>query len=126
MRFLSLFLVVFFMAAAAPPKTITIQTNAQCGMCKASIEKALLAVDGVKDAELDLTTKAVTVKFKGSKAMVSDLRQAISMAGYQADEVAPDPAAQAKLSACCQPKKTAAGGCCAPKEGSSCAKKDTK
>jgi hypothetical protein len=49
------------MATVAPPKTITSQTNAACGIRKVSTEKALLAVGGVKDAELDLTTEEVTV-----------------------------------------------------------------
>ncbi|MEO0733553.1 MAG: heavy metal-associated domain-containing protein [Bacteroidota bacterium] len=124
MRILPLLLLAFsFLAMAAPPQTITIQTNAQCGMCKSTIEQSLLALDGVKEATLDLETKAVTVKFKGKKVSADDLRAAISQSGYQADSVVPDAAAQAKLSACCQPKKAKAGGCCAPKAGSSCGKK---
>ncbi|TXF89348.1 heavy-metal-associated domain-containing protein [Neolewinella aurantiaca] len=109
---------------AAPPKTLVIQTNAQCGMCKASIEKQLTALDGVKEAVLDLETKQVTVTYKGKKVDEAKLRQAISDAGYQADDVAPNPDAQAKLMACCQPKEAKAGGCCAPKAGASCAKKE--
>lgn len=118
-----LFLAFSFLAMAAPPKTLTIQTNAQCGMCKATIEQQLVALDGVKEAVLDLETKAVTVKFKGKKVTKAQLLKAISNAGYQADEVAPNAEAQAKLMACCQPKKAKAGGCCAPKAGASCDKK---
>lgn len=124
MRFLPLLLLVFsFVAMAAPPKTIVIQTNAQCGMCKTAIEQQLAAIDGVKEAVLDLETKEVTVKFKGKMVDETVLRQAISDAGYQADDVAPNADAQAKLSACCQPKEEKAGGCCAPKAGASCGKK---
>jgi copper chaperone CopZ len=125
MRILPILLFVFaFVAMAAPPKTLVIQTNAQCGMCKASIEKQLNALDGVKEAVLDLETKQVTVTYKGKKVDEAKLRQAISAAGYQADDVAPNPDAQAKLMACCQPKEAKAGGCCAPKAGASCAKKE--
>ena len=66
-------------------------------MCKSTIEQSLLALDGVKEATLDLETKAVTVKFKGKKVSADDLRTAISQSGYQADSVAPDAAAQALL-----------------------------
>ena len=124
MRILPILLFVFaFAAMAAPPKTLVIQTNAQCGMCKAAIEKQLTSLDGVKEAVLDLDTKQVTIKYMGKKVDEAQLRQAISDAGYQADDIAPNPEAQAKLMACCQPKKAKASGCCAPKAGASCDKK---
>ncbi|PHI21273.1 MerP protein [Lewinellaceae bacterium SD302] len=109
---------------AAPPKTLVIQTNAQCGMCKTSIEKQLTNLDGVKEAVLDLDTKQVTVTYNGKKVNENELRQTIANTGYQADDVAPNPEAQAKLMACCQPKKAKASGCCAPKAGASCGKKE--
>jgi copper chaperone CopZ len=118
MRFLPLLLLVFgFVAMAAPPKTLVIQTNAQCGMCKAAIEKQLTSLEGVKDAVLDLETKQVTVTYKGKKVDEAQIRKAISDVGYQADDVAPNADAQAKLNPCCQPKEEKAGGCCAPKVG---------
>lgn len=124
MRILPILILVFaFVAMAAPPKTLVIQTNAQCGMCKASIEQQLTSLNGVKEAVLDLETKQVTVTYKGGKVDETQLRKAISDAGYQADEVAPNPEAQAKLMACCQPEKAKPGGCCAPKAGASCGKK---
>lgn len=127
MRFLPILLFAFaFLAMAAPPKEVVIQTNAQCGMCKATIEKQLADLDGVKTAVLDLETQRVTVKFNRKKVNESTLRQVISSAGYQADDLAADPEAQAKLMACCQPKPAKTGGCCAPKAGASCGKKGTK
>ena len=53
MRFLTLIVAVFALAAmAAPPKKVVIQTNAICAMCKTNIETALSALDGVAKAEL--------------------------------------------------------------------------
>ena len=116
MRFLPILITFLFVAMANPPKTAIIMTNAQCGMCKATIEKAINEMPGVKKASLDLTTKAITVKFSDRKASLHDIRMTISRLGYQADDVAPDAEAQAALSECCKPKPEKAGGCCAGKK----------
>lgn len=116
MRILTLLIAFAFVAMANPPKKAVIQTNAQCGMCKTTIEKALNELDGIKDATLDLTTKALTVKFSDRKVSLDDIRQTISRLGYQADDLAPDAKAQAALSECCKPKPEKAGGCCAGKQ----------
>lgn len=127
MRILPLLLVVFaFLAMAAPPKTLVIQTNAKCGMCKTHIEGKLLELDGVQSAELDLETKAVTVKYKGGKVSADQLRQAISAAGYQADEVAPDAEALKGLSDCCKTEVKKSGACCAGSGSATCKKPGTK
>ena len=41
--------------------TFTVYGN--CGMCKKRIEKAALSVDGVKEANWDVETKVLSVKF---------------------------------------------------------------
>ncbi len=41
--------------------TLTVYGN--CGMCKKRIEKAALSVDGVKEANWDVETKVLSVKF---------------------------------------------------------------
>lgn len=89
---------------AAPPKKVVIQTNAICEMCKVSIEKNLLALEGVQTAELDLVTKKVKVKYDDDLVDVATLRQAIANTGYEADEVPARPKAQEALAACCKPK----------------------
>ena len=105
MRFLPLlFVALFTMSVAAPPKKVVIQTNAICEMCKSSIEKQLLGLDGVAKAELDLVTKKVKIKYDEDVIDVATLRQAIAATGYQADDVPPRPKAQANLAACCKPK----------------------
>jgi copper chaperone CopZ len=121
MRNLFLFVALFgFLAMAAPPKKIVIQTNAICGMCKTNIEESLGALEGVKKVELDLVTKKVKVKYDDKVLDVATLRQAIANTGYNADDVMARPKAQEALAACCKPKK-AASACCSDK-AKSCAK----
>ena len=53
-----------------------------CKNCKAHVEKALLAIKGVKTAEANLEAKSVTVV---AKASVSEdtLKSAVTAAGYK-------------------------------------------
>lgn len=121
MRNLLLFVALLgFIAMAAPPEKIIIQTNAQCEMCRINIEGKLLALEGVKKAELDMVTKKVKIKYDDKKIDAATLRQAIANTGYNADDVPARPKAQQALAACCQPKTTS---CCADK-AKACVKKE--
>lgn len=82
--------------------TIKIKTSAVCGMCKETIEKTMAFEKGVKTSELDVKTKIVTVTYNTEKTSPEKIKLAISKVGYDADEVAADPKAYAKLSPCCQ------------------------
>lgn len=53
-----------------------------CGHCKAAVEEEVGAVDGVEAVDVDLETKAVTVR--GSGLDDGALRAAIGEAGYEA------------------------------------------
>lgn len=90
--------------AAAKTKTavITIQTSAVCGSCKARIEKALKATDGVMEASLNLETKKVKVKYNPDKLSENQVRLAITNAGYDADDMKADKTAYNQLPGCCQ------------------------
>jgi copper chaperone CopZ len=81
---------------------IDIKTSAQCGMCKETIEKALAFESGVKNSNLNLDTKIVTVKYNPNKTNPDKIKIAISKAGYDADELQADPEAYDKLSPCCK------------------------
>ncbi|MEI8007423.1 MAG: heavy metal-associated domain-containing protein, partial [Bacteroidota bacterium] len=83
-------------------ETIKIKTSAVCDMCKDRIEKSLAFEKGVKTAVLDVDTKIVTITYNPTKTTPDDLRKAISKLGYDADNVAKDKAAFAKLPACCK------------------------
>jgi copper chaperone CopZ len=57
----------------------------------------------VKYAEMNFDTKVVLVAFKLNKLSPLALRQAVSKAGYDADEIKADPSAVMLLPRCCQP-----------------------
>ena len=65
---------------------VLIVPDMSCGHCKATVEKALLTVEGVERASVDLETKTVSVDHVDS---VSEdlLRAAVSEAGYSVAEV---------------------------------------
>ncbi|MEL6355924.1 MAG: heavy metal-associated domain-containing protein [Bacteroidota bacterium] len=105
MRYAFLTIMLLTFAAVSPTtkiKKAVIKTNATCEMCKVTIEKALYALDGVESAELDLITKKVKVRYNEDKLNEATLRQAISAAGYLADDVPPRPKARETLPDCCK------------------------
>jgi len=87
---------------AANPDTVWIKTSAQCEICKETIEKALAYERGVLASDLDLKTKQVRVIYQPAKTTPEKIRKAISMSGYDADEVMADPKAYRRLPRCCK------------------------
>lgn len=83
---------------------VKIKTSAICEQCKERIERNLAYEKGVKEADLDVKTKVVTIKYNPKKTDVAKLKANITKTGYDADEVVADPAGYAKLPSCC--KKT--------------------
>ena len=75
-----------------------------CGSCVKKVTKALQKVDGVSDVKVDLDTKTATVKFDNTKTTISDLENAITAAGYDANDKAADAVAYDKLDKCCKSK----------------------
>jgi copper chaperone CopZ len=82
--------------------TVQIKTSAVCGMCKDRIEGCLAFEKGVKTATLDVDTKVATVIYNPARTSPEKLRQTVSKTGYDADTVPANPAAYAKLPACCK------------------------
>lgn len=81
---------------------IAIKTSAQCGMCDENIRAALAKVKGVKLVKLDLDSQILEVIYLNNKTNPDTIRQAVSKAGYDADDVAADPTAYQKLADCCK------------------------
>jgi len=54
-----------------------------CAGCVSRIERALLALDGVADAAVNLATGEARVSFDGSAVSTATLRHAIEEVGYQ-------------------------------------------
>ena len=62
-------------------KTLDVQ-GMSCGHCKASVEGALKKLDGVKEAEANVTTGKVDVSFDESKVNEQALKESIEEQGY--------------------------------------------
>lgn len=86
----------------AKTSEVDIKVSSQCSMCKETIERALAFEKGVVKSNLDLKTHIVKVTYKNGKTDADQIRKAISLAGYDADDVPADPKAYAKLSDCCK------------------------
>ena len=107
MKTIHLFLISMILATGLNAQdskfdTLSIKTSAQCELCKERIEEALAFARGVKRSELDLNTKKVAVAYRPDKTSPGKIREAISRAGYDADDVPADTRAYSKLPACCK------------------------
>lgn len=83
-------------------EVIFIQTSAICDECKERIESAVFALKGVKKVELNLDDSKLMVEYAGEKVSDAEIRTAVVMAGYDADEMTADVKAYASLPKCCQ------------------------
>ena len=99
---LILFLAISATTMAGNVKNVSIKTSGTCDMCKATIEKAVLAEKGVSSAYFNLDTGAVKIKYDGTITNPDALKKAINMAGYDADGQPADVNAHKALPACCQ------------------------
>jgi copper chaperone CopZ len=82
--------------------TLFVQTSAQCGMCKQTLEKAMAYEKGVISSSLDLETKILQVVYKDAKTNPEKIRKAIAAVGYDADDVKANERAYSNLPACCK------------------------
>ncbi|WP_128544175.1 heavy-metal-associated domain-containing protein [Larkinella soli] len=83
-------------------KEVKIKTSAVCEMCKERIERNLAFEKGIKESNLDLKSKVITVKYNPKKTDVNRIKANISKTGYDADEVTADEKGYAKLPSCCK------------------------
>lgn len=83
-------------------QTIQIKTSAVCDMCKETLEKAMAYEKGVKESNLNVDTKILTVKYDPKKTTVEKIKLTITKVGYDADELKADPKAYDNLDACCK------------------------
>lgn len=89
-------------AADDKEKEVKIKTSAICEMCKERIERNLAFEKGIKESNLDLKDKVVTVRYNPKKTDVNKIKANISKTGYDADEVTADEKGYAKLPSCCK------------------------
>lgn len=100
-------------------QTVTIQTNGVCQKCADLFKDNVPYFKGVKTYSYDLKTAKLTITYDSKKTNPDQLRKQISKLGYNADDVLADPAARAKLPACCRVDKTQ-GGCGGHGNGQGC------
>ena len=84
--------------------TVTIQTNASknCKSCVNRFKENVPFFKGVKEYTFDPATVKLTVTYDTKKTTADQIRKQISDLGYDADKVKANPAARAKLPACCR------------------------
>lgn len=82
--------------------TATFGVRGNCGMCKATIEKAVNAIDGVAKANWDKDKKKIDVSFDEAKTDVMAVHNAIANSGYDTDKVMGNLEAYKNLPGCCQ------------------------
>ena len=102
----ALLFVTINVAKADDDKVVKIKTTAVCEMCKARIERTLGLSKGVKESNLDLKDKVVTVIYNPRKTTPEEIRATIVNTGYDADDALANQKAHDKLPNCC--KKTVA------------------
>ena len=90
--------------AWAQKETVKILTSASCvGICcKDRIEQEMQFTRGVTGVDFDIESQVLTVTFKTKKTDADKLRKAISLIGYNADDVKANKKAHDKLPSCCQ------------------------
>lgn len=81
---------------------VEIKTSAVCEMCKEAIESDLIFEKGVKEVNLDVETKVLTVVYNDKKTNAETIRKRVAKVGYHADDVKRDPIAYEKLPMCCK------------------------
>jgi copper ion binding protein len=74
----------------------------QCNSCKKTIEKAVNKVDGINYVNVVVEDKIAKVKFDKSKTELGKIEDAITAAGYQANDKPEDKDAYNNLVDCCK------------------------
>ena len=108
--------------ASKGEQTVTIQTNGVCQKCADKFKENVPYFKGVKSYTYDMKTAKLTINYDAKRTNPDQLRQEVSKLGYNADNVKADPAARAKLPACCRAEKSS--GCCSGGAGHGCGNHD--
>jgi copper chaperone CopZ len=71
-------------------------------MCKKKIETYLNRYDGVASVNVNYRKKETTVKYLTDRINEEEIKTAIANVGYDANEIAANPASYDKLPKCCK------------------------
>lgn len=89
-------------------ETITIKTSIvcdhcmECDDCGYNIDTSIRKAKGIKKVVIDPEGSKVMVTYRTDKTTPEEIRNALSQAGFDADDVKADPEAYAKLDGCCK------------------------
>ncbi len=86
----------------ATTATVKVKTSAVCSTCKQRTEQDLSFAKGVKNVTLELPSQIATVEYDTRKTDADAVRKAITLIGYDADQLQADAKAYKKLPACCK------------------------
>lgn len=108
--FLSIAIVCFSFSSKAESKIAKIKVKAsiycdhcqKCESCGTRLENAIYNVKGVKRMDLNLTDNSVEVVYNSAKTNPEKIREAITEAGFDADDVKGNQDAYAKWDECCK------------------------
>ena len=81
---------------------VTFFVAGNCGMCKARIEEASLAINGVRTANWDVNSKILSVSFDASKTTKTNIEKHVAKVGHDTKEIKSDDATYNDLPACCK------------------------
>ncbi len=81
------------------------KVSGNCTMCKATIEKAAMSLDGVNSANWSTETKVIHVSFNKEKVNLASIHKAIAKSGYDTEKETALEEAYVKLPACCLYRK---------------------
>lgn len=73
-----------------------------CGMCKATIEKAVKGLEGVASADWDVKKKSIKVSYDENKVKENEMHKVIAAAGYDTEQATGSKEAYTKLPKCCK------------------------
>lgn len=73
-----------------------------CGMCKNTIDKAAISLEGVTSADWNRLRKEIKVVFDASKTNLDAIHKAIAASGYDTDKLNGNLEAYSNLPGCCQ------------------------
>ena len=114
MKYVLIFCVCLFAAGMASAQTeqldtlmvktsITCDHCLQCSSCSENIEDRIFENNkGIQHIHINPETNTIQVIYKSSKTTPEAIRTAISLAGYDADDVKAVPASYEKLDGCCK------------------------
>ena len=82
---------------------ISFGVRGNCGMCKTTIQKAALSVDGVEEASWDMQTKVLDIKTTSNLDSITiKIHNAVAKSGYDTELVSANSEDYNNLPGCCQ------------------------